>query len=141
VAARSRRLKSPPRRELVAVAITFCLAALVVGLALVLLSPHESGIKGIVRCAPAVNFCGRTPGNAVVYVLFSDAAFNPFNPPSTSYQTDAQGRFKISLAAGTYWVAAEKEGGVLASEGKQLVVVKGGAMTDVTIELDLHLPQ
>jgi hypothetical protein len=141
VAARSRRFKSPSRRELVAVTITLCFAALVVGLALVLFSPHESGIKGVVRCAPAINSCGRTPGNAVVYLLFSDVAFNPFNPPSTSYQTDAQGHFKISVAPGTYWVAAEKEGGVLASDGKQPVVVKGGAMTEVTIELDLNLPQ
>jgi hypothetical protein len=141
VAARSRPLKSLSRRELVAVAITLCLAAFVVGLALVVLSPHKPGIKGVVRCAPAVNSCGRTPGNAVVYLLFSGAAFNPFNPPSTSYPTDAQGHFEISLAPGTYWVAAEKEGGVLASEGKPPVVVKEGAMTDVTIELDLHLPQ
>jgi hypothetical protein len=141
VAARSRSLKSPSRRELVAGAITLCLAAFVVGLALVVLSPHESGIKGVVRCAPAIHSCGRSTSNAFVYVLFSDVPFNPFDPPSTSYQTDAQGRFQISLAPRTYWVAAEKEGGVLASEGKQPVVVKEGAMTDVTIELDLHLPQ
>ena len=134
-------MKSLSRAGLVAIATAICLAALVVGLALVLTSPHESGVKGVVRCAPSVASCRLTSNNAVVYVMFHQAPFNPWNPPSSFYRTDAQGGFQIPLAPGTYWLAAEKQGGVFASERGQEVVVRAGAMTDVTIDIDLHLPQ
>jgi len=72
--------------------------------------------------------------------MFRQAPFNPWNPPSSSFKTDAQGRFQIPLAPGNYWLAAEKQGGVFASESGQPVVVLAGKMTDVTFDIDLHLP-
>jgi hypothetical protein len=134
------RMKSLSQPVLVAGATATSLAA-VVGLALVLTSSHESGVEGVVRCAPAVASCRQTPNNPVVYVMSYQAPFNPWNPPSSSYKTDAQGRFQIPLAPGNYWLAAEKQGGVFASDRSQEVVVRAGAVTDLTIDIDLHSPQ
>lgn len=141
VAARGARLKRLFRPELVGVATAICLVAVVVGVAFFLTSPHESGVKGMVRCASSVASCRLTPNKAVVYVMFYQAPFNSWNPPTSSYETDAQGRFQIPLTPGTYWLAAEKQGGVFASDKGQEVVVRAGAMTDVTIDIDLCLPQ
>jgi hypothetical protein len=121
--------------------MAICLAAAVVGVALFLMSPRESGVHGVVRCAQAVTSCHLTPNTAVVYVMSYQEPFNPWNPPSSSYKTDTQGRFQIPLAPGTYWLAAEKQSGVYASERGQEVVVRAGAVTDLTIDIELHLPQ
>jgi hypothetical protein len=85
------------QRPLIYIAAGVCMAAVVFLFALLLASGHQSGILGVVRCAPAVNACGRTNSKAVVYVLPNDAPFSPFNPPSSSYQTDDKGHFQISL--------------------------------------------
>ena len=135
------RLRGLSRAELLALATAICFAVVVVGLALVLTSSHESGVRGVVRCAPSVAACHLSPNKAFVYVMFVQALFNPWNPPSSSFQTDAQGRFQIGLAPGTYWLAAEKQRGVFASEAGQEVTVRAGTMTEITIDIDLHLPQ
>jgi len=139
----SSRLRGrPQRRLLVDAVIVLCLVAIVVGLVFVLITPRESGIKGVVRCATPVASCRLSPSTASVYLMTHNGPFNPWQPPSSSstFQTDAEGHFQIKLAPGTYWLAAEKAGGGYASEGTQEVIVRPGAITSVTIDLDLHLP-
>jgi hypothetical protein len=45
------------------------------------------------------------------------------------------------LAPGNYSLAAEKQGGVFASERSQEVVVRAGALTDLIIDIDFRTPQ
>src|SRR5919204_5351525 len=93
-------------------------------------SPGVSGIKGWVQCAAPVLSCKAGPARAFVYVMSSHDRFNPFDPPSSRYETDLSGHFEIPLAPGTYWVAAAKDRGDYASEGAKEVVVSKGRMAN-----------
>lgn len=116
-----------------------------VGLVITLSSPRESGIKGVVRCAAPVTSCRLSPVTAVVYVVLNPVVFNPFGPPAEPYKqvvTDSGGRFQVVLPPGTYWIAAEKRDNfAFASDQFAKVAVQSGTMTDVALDLDLHLPQ
>ena len=114
-------------------------------LVLALAANQGSGVKGVVRCADLVNNCRVTSATAVVYVTLERTAFNPWSPPAAPYKelvTDQSGNFTVALPPGTYWFAAEKHGNpAFASSDFVEVTVQADRTTNVTLELDLHLPQ
>lgn len=126
-------------------AVSLLVVVAAVGLVITISSRHESGIDGVVRCAAPVTSCRLTPVTAVVYVVLDPVVFNPFAPPAEPYKqlvTDSSGHFQVVLPPGTYWIAAEKrDNSVFASDEFAKVAVQSGSMTDITLDLDLHLPQ
>jgi hypothetical protein len=101
---------------------------LALGIGLDLSSVHDSGVQGAVRCPAGLTPC--RPDKATVYVVFDRVLPFYSHPPDDPYKkvtTDAEGRFRIVMPPGTYWIAAAKEGWVLASD-------------DFVPDLDLHLP-
>jgi hypothetical protein len=125
------------------VSVLVVIAAL--SLVISLSSRHESGIKGVVRCAAEVTSCRLTPVTAAVYVMLDRVVFKPFGPPVEPYKhlvTDNSGHFQVALPPGTYWIAAERQdNSAFASDEFAKVIVQAGTMTDITIDLDLHSPQ
>jgi hypothetical protein len=122
------------------VAVGLGLVGLAFGVGLELSSPQDSGLQGNVRCPAGLTAC--SPDKTAVYVVFDRMPFYP-NPPLDPYRkvtTDARGHFRIVIPPGTYWIAAAKEGWVLASDDFVPVRVEASKMTDVTVDLDLHLP-
>ena len=95
-------------------ALGLCLAGLALGIALELSSSHDAGLQGTVRCPAGLTPC--RPDKATVYVVFDRVPFYP-NPPRNPYKevtTDGDGHFRIVIPPGTYWIAAAREGWVLA---------------------------
>lgn len=139
------RLKVFYRRWWMEVAVSVLVVVAAVSLVIGLSSRHESGIKGVVRCAAEVTSCRLTPVTAEVYVMPDRVVFDPFSPPAEPYKqlvTDSSGHFQVVLPPGTYWIAAEKrDNSAFASDEFARVAVQDGTMTDVTIDLDIHLPQ
>ena len=139
------RLKVFYRRWWMEMAVSLLVVVAAVSLVISLSSRHDSGIKGVVRCAAEVTSCRLTPVTAVVYVMLDRVVFNPFGPPVEPYKrlvTDSSGHFQVALPPGTYWIAAEKrDNSAYASDEFAKVTVQAGTMTDITLDLDLHLPQ
>src|SRR5207244_11058305 len=91
-------------------AVSLLVVVAAVSLVISLSSRHESGIKGVVRCAADVTSCRINPVTAVVYVMLDRVVFNPFGLPLEPYKrlvTASSGHFQIALAPGTYCIAAE----------------------------------
>jgi VCBS repeat-containing protein len=55
---------------------------------------------------------------------------------TTTVATDAEGRFMMDLAAGTYTVSAVTSGGGPPTAKPQSVTVRDGSYTQVTLEVD-----
>jgi len=97
--------------------------------------PPDTGIEGQVLIGPmcpVVQFgapCPDQPYQATIAVLDKNGR------QVTQFQSDAQGRFRVSLAPGTYTLRPESSDGFTRA-GEQPVTVAGGQYTQVTIAYD-----
>ena len=97
--------------------------------------PGQAGIQGQVLIGPACPVaradapCPDKPYQATITVLDQD------HNPVTGFQSDAQGRFRVALAPGTYVLRPESPG-AMPHAPEQIVVVTGDGYTPVTITYD-----
>jgi hypothetical protein len=97
--------------------------------------PGQTGIQGQVLIGPVCPVaraeapCPDKPYQATITVL--DQNHNPV----TSLQSDAQGRFQVALAPGTYVLRPESPG-AMPHAPEQTIVVTGNGYTAVTITYD-----
>ena len=98
-------------------------------------STTTSGIYGQVTLGPVCpveqlnNPCRDKPYQATIEVLDSN------RNQVTSFQTDAQGNFKIGLAPGAY-ILVPQSPGIMPHAGEQTVSVSANLFTQVTIVYD-----
>ena len=112
------------------------LAALAAGGASELLGPGSpQGIEGVVLLGPmcpvvrADDPCPDQPYEAWIEVR------NASGEVVTGVRSDAEGRFRVGLRAGSY-VLVPLSGNPFPSAGEQEVVVREGAYTDVVVSYD-----
>jgi len=96
-------------------------------------------IRGVVKVEN-----GTLPPNAVIYLLLQrlDETPSPFSGSRENVQTDARGQFfKDGLVPGMYEVTIggiyARDARVVNPQAKQQVVVVGGAVTEVTLTINL----
>jgi len=98
-------------------------------------TPPTSGIEGLVTIGPTcpvetvTSPCPDKLFQATIIVL------DPSGREVAKVQSDAQGKFRVTLSPGTYTLRPEAPGG-LTRAGEQTVTVTSGHFTQVSISYD-----
>src|SRR6476620_949736 len=99
-------------------------------------SPGESGIEGVITISPANP--GPTRVGAAASMPLANAAFavEKNNGEMSSFITDGQGRFRVSLPSGHYKVSLKGKKSSIGRFGPFEADVTPGKMTNVQWECD-----